>query len=78
MLCNNLAAITIPKDNSYQTRMKHINICYYYISKHFASHKAVLNHIMLKDNTANIFRYALDPKQYTKLMNLFGMGEMLH
>ena len=78
MLYDNLAAITISKDNSYHTRMKHINICYHYIRECLASCKATLNHVMSKDNAADIFMKALDPKQHTKLMSLLRMGEMLH
>ena len=66
--CDNLAAITISKDNSYHARTKHINIRYHYIRERITSHEVDLTHVASKDNAADIFTKALDPKQHLNLM----------
>ena len=77
ILCDNPVAITISKDNPYHTRTKHINTHYHYIRERPASHEVIHNRVASKDNAADLFTKALDPKQHTKLMNLLGMGELL-
>jgi len=77
MLCDNLAAITISKDNSYHAKTKHINIRYHYIRERLASREATLNHVVSKDNAADTFTKVPDPNQHRKLMSLLGMGELL-
>jgi len=77
ILCDNLVAITISKDNPYPTRTKHINTHYHYIREHPASHEVIHNCVASKDNTADIFTKALDPNQHCRLMNILIMGELL-
>ena len=70
--CDNLSVITIMHDTTYHMHTKHINKYYHFIREKVASNKALLTHIALKENTADIMTKAISSESHNKLKELLG------
>jgi hypothetical protein len=71
--CNNNTAITLSKNASSHSHMKHTDIKHYWIRKAVEVSNIVVNYIPSKDNIANLFMKALPHPQFEKLVKMMGL-----
>jgi hypothetical protein len=71
--CDNTATKTLSEDPLLHSRVKHINIKYYFLRERVQSADLRLNYINTKHNVADMFTKALDVKQFTYLQHFLGL-----
>ena len=57
--CDNQGSIALTKNNKFHARMKHINVCYYFIWKCVKDGKLEVKYIPMADNVSDIFTKVL-------------------
>jgi hypothetical protein len=71
--CDNNAAITLTKNSSGHSRMKHTNIKHHWIREAVEAGEIVVTKIPTEENIANLFTKALPRPQFEKLVKMMGL-----
>lgn len=73
LLCDNQSSITLARDPSFHARVKHINVKYHYIRECIELGELYIHWVNTKDNIADAFTKALDPKAFFRLRTFMGL-----
>jgi hypothetical protein len=71
--CDNNAAITLMKNASSHSCMKHTDIKHHWIHEAVKVGDITVNYIPTEDNIANLFMKALPRPQFEKLVKMMGL-----
>ena len=58
--------------STFHTHTKHINVMFHFIHERVTSNKAVLTHVMSKENPADLITRGLDKSQHNYLKRKLG------
>jgi hypothetical protein len=73
LFCDNNAAISLSEDPLLHSRVKHMDIKYYFLWERVIAGDFILHYIHTKNNLADIFTKALEPTKFNFLRPLLGL-----
>ena len=76
MLCDNQGAIALSKDNKFNSRTKHIDLCYHFIREAVDEGKINVQYIPTAENITDIFTKALPRHKFEFFVDRLGLTMM--
>ena len=73
MMCDNVGAISLAKDNKFHSRTKHINLRYHFVCEAMEEGKITLKYMPSQENIADIFTKSLAKVKFAELVTKLGL-----
>ena len=73
VMCNNLGAISLAKNNKFHSRTKHIDLRYHFMHEAMEEGKITLKYVPSQENIADIFTKSLAKVRFTELVTKLGL-----